>query len=138
MKHPNQITGNIGLFWVCYKLSQLGWNAMPTSRNARGIDVVAFSTDGSRMVTLQVKTLADPFSGASNISVGRELDRVGMANWWVIVIDALREPRAFILSPEEVKRLSVVKTGKQGSNYWLRARAYEHFHDRWERIGSPA
>jgi len=40
-----QITGNIGLYYTCYRLSRLGWNVMPTSRNARGIDIIAYSTD---------------------------------------------------------------------------------------------
>lgn len=35
----SQITGNIGLFYACYELSRKGWNVMPTSRNARGIDI---------------------------------------------------------------------------------------------------
>ena len=26
MKHQSQIVGNIGLFYVCYRLSLLGWN----------------------------------------------------------------------------------------------------------------
>jgi hypothetical protein len=30
----NQIVGNIGLYYVCYRLSCFGWNAMPTARNA--------------------------------------------------------------------------------------------------------
>ena len=40
MKRPLKIVGNIGLSYACFKLSELGWNVMPTSRNARGIDVV--------------------------------------------------------------------------------------------------
>jgi hypothetical protein len=35
----SQTVGNIGLFYVCYQLSRRGWNVMPTSRNARGMDV---------------------------------------------------------------------------------------------------
>jgi len=34
-----QITGNIGLYYTCYHLSMLGWNVMPTARNARGVDM---------------------------------------------------------------------------------------------------
>jgi len=37
-KKDNQVTGNVGLYYVCYRLSRMGWNAMPTARNARGID----------------------------------------------------------------------------------------------------
>jgi hypothetical protein len=46
----NQITGNVGLYLTCYKLSKLGWNAMPTARNARGIDIVAYDRTASRFV----------------------------------------------------------------------------------------
>ena len=34
-----QITGNVGLYFICYKLSRWGWNVLPTSRNARGIEL---------------------------------------------------------------------------------------------------
>ena len=54
MNRPPQIVGNIGLYYACFKLSELDWNVMPTSRNARGIDVVCFSMDGARMLTIQV------------------------------------------------------------------------------------
>jgi hypothetical protein len=35
MSRNPQITGNLGLYYCCYKLSLLGWNVMPTARNAR-------------------------------------------------------------------------------------------------------
>lgn len=44
----NQIVGNVGLFYVCYQLCKRGWNAMPTSRNARGIDIIIYSQGGKR------------------------------------------------------------------------------------------
>jgi hypothetical protein len=57
-KKPPPIVGNIGLFYACYKLSMLGWNVMPTSRNARGIDVICFSMDGTRTLSIQIKSLS--------------------------------------------------------------------------------
>jgi len=33
-----QQSGQTGLFAVCYQLSRRGWNVLPTSRNARGVD----------------------------------------------------------------------------------------------------
>jgi hypothetical protein len=48
MKLNPQIVGNLGLYWCCYKLSLLGWNVMPTARNARGVDIIACSSDASR------------------------------------------------------------------------------------------
>ena len=53
MKKNPQITGNIGLYWTCYRLSRMGWNAMPTVRNARGVDVIAYDLGCSRMVSIQ-------------------------------------------------------------------------------------
>ena len=72
MKRPPQIVGNIGLYYVCFKLSELGWNVMPTSRNARGIDVICFSMDGTRMLTIQVKSL----SKRNPVPLGTDLDRI--------------------------------------------------------------
>ena len=54
----NQVVGNIGLFYVCYRLSRNGWNVMPTARNARGIDILIYSQDASQKKTIQVKTLS--------------------------------------------------------------------------------
>ena len=56
-KKSTQITANIGLYYVCYQLSRRGWNVMPTARNARGIDIVAYK--GSKgFIGIQVKTLS--------------------------------------------------------------------------------
>lgn len=53
------ITGNVGLYYTCYKLSRMGWNVMPKSRNARGIDIIAYSTGSpQRLVMVQVKSLS--------------------------------------------------------------------------------
>lgn len=41
-KINQQIVGNKGLYYCYYQLSLLGWNVMPTARNARGIDIVAY------------------------------------------------------------------------------------------------
>jgi hypothetical protein len=49
----NQIVGNIGMYYVCYQLSRLGWNVMPTARNAKGVDITAYSPDGKRLMGLK-------------------------------------------------------------------------------------
>ena len=58
MTLTHQTVGNVGLYYVCYKLSRMGWNVMPTARNARGIDILAYSTDAKRTRTIQVKSLS--------------------------------------------------------------------------------
>ena len=66
----NQLVGNAGLYYVCYELSKRGWNTMPTSRNARGVDVVIYDQKGSHSHTIQVKTL----SKRNPAPFGRSLD----------------------------------------------------------------
>jgi hypothetical protein len=53
-----QTVCNIGLFYVCDRLSRMGWNVMPTARNAKGIDTLIYSQDASQTRTIQVKTLS--------------------------------------------------------------------------------
>src|SRR5882762_2693725 len=75
----NQVVGNVGLFYVCYRLSRRGWNVMPTARNARGIDVLIYSQDASRTYTIQVKAL----SRRNPVPLGNRLDRL-MGDFFVV------------------------------------------------------
>ena len=81
--HPTldpQLTGNVGLYYCCYRLSLMGWNVMPTARNARGVDIIAYSRDASRFVGVQVKAL----SKRNPVPLGTSLDKV-MGDFWIIV-----------------------------------------------------
>ena len=78
--HPTldpQLTGNVGLYYCCYRLSLMGWNVMPTARNARGVDIIAYSRDASRFVGVQVKAL----SKRNPVPLGTSLDKV-MGDCW--------------------------------------------------------
>ena len=57
-KRNNLITGNTGMYFVAYQLSRRGWNVMPTSRNARGIDLLAYDGSARKFLGLQIKTLS--------------------------------------------------------------------------------
>ena len=132
MKLEPQITGNIGLYYTCYKLSHLGWNVMPTARNAKGIDIIAYNKEGTKYIGIQVKTLSkrDP------VPLGNSLGKV-MGDYWIIVNDVLNEPNAFILLPNEIKELAH-KGEKEGRvSYWLQPNTYdvELYKEAWHRIG---
>ena len=134
MKQPPQIVGNTGLYYVCFKLSELGWNVMPTSRNARGVDALCFSMDGARMLTIQVKSL----SQRTPVPLGADLSKI-MGDYWIIVnsLDT-GSPLTYILLPHEVRALAHRSTKKGVTvSYWLQPKSYavEAFQERWERIG---
>ena len=75
-KHEAQIIGNIGMFNVCYRLSRHGWNAMPTTRNAREIDIIAYSPDGKHFHGIQivVKVFVSPAWKDARQDWGRYMD----------------------------------------------------------------
>ena len=129
----NQVVGNVGLYYVCYRLSRLGWNVMPTARNARGIDVVIYSQDALRTHTVQVKAL----SKRSPVPLGGKLDRL-FGDYFVICRHLAREtPECFVLTPSEVRDLAHRGEKNGVSSYWLQPKQYEveSFLEKWERIG---
>lgn len=130
----NQVVGNVGLFYVCYRLSRHAWNVMLTARNARGIDIVAYNKDGSRVVTIQVKAL----SKRNHVPFGPNLEHL-FANFVVVCTNVgSLEPECYVMTPAEIKKLAYrsVKNGKV--SFWLQRAAYEtdEFRNKWERIGS--
>ena len=116
-----QITGNVGLYYCCYKLSLLGWNVMATARNARGVDVIAYSADASRFVGIQVKAL----SKRNPVPLGPSLDKC-MGDFWIIVNNVSSDaPSAFVLTPSEVVA-SAHHNKKDGhASFWLQPGNYD-------------
>ncbi len=132
MKLHAQVVGNAGLYFTCFHLSLLGWNAMPTARNARGIDIIAYSRNGSRFLGLQVKAL----SKRNPVPLGSSLDKL-MGDFWVIVNNIATDPTVFILRPSEVRELAHRGEKDGRVSYWLQPTAYdaEAFRGAWHRIG---
>jgi hypothetical protein len=133
----NQIVGNVGLYYVCYRLSSLGWNVMPTARNARGIDIIIYSQDAKRTLTIQVKAL----SKRAHVPLGRAGYTL-FGNFFIVCRDvASTKPECFILVPEEVKRLAHrSRPTVNGISYWLQTNAYDknEFRETWDKIGTGA
>lgn len=109
---------------------------MPTARNAKGIDVLAYSQAGQKRVLIQVKTL----SKKNPVPLGTKLDGF-FGDFVVVCVRAYpHEPDCFILTPEEIRRLAH-KGEKDGkTSYWLQPKSYysETFKEKWDRIGTGA
>ena len=127
-----QLTGNVGLYYCCYRLSLLGWNVMPTARNARGVDIIAYSRDASHFKGIQVKAL----SKRNPVPLGTSLEKI-MGDYWIVINKVATAPSAFVLTPQEV--LERVHRGEKDGrvSYWLQPGEYEQeqFREAWERIG---
>jgi hypothetical protein len=108
---------------------------MPTARNARGVDIIAYSRDATRFVGVQVKTL----SKRNPVPLGTSLDKV-MGDYWIVINKVATMPTAFVMVPSEVQAFAR-KSEKDGKvAYWLQPPDYdaEQFHEKWSRIGSGA
>jgi len=120
------------MYYACYKLSCMGWNVMPTARNARGIDIIAYNKAGTEFIGVQVKAL----SKRSPVPLGNSLDKV-MGDFWLIVNNVGNEPNVFVMLPKEI--ISLAHKGEKNGviSYWLQPMAYDapQFKDAWDRIG---
>lgn len=65
---------------------------MATSRNARGVDIIAYNANATRFVGIQVKSL----SKRNPVPLGDSLDEV-IGDFWIIVYKVASSPTAFIL-----------------------------------------
>ena len=106
---------------------------MPTARNARGVDVIAYSQDGIRKLTIQVKSL----SKGSPVPLGKHLDHL-FADFLIICRHLNKEkPECFIITPKEVKRLAHRGVKGEKVSFWLQPKSYgtDEYREKWERIG---
>lgn len=127
-----QVIGNAGMYFVAYRLSQLNWNVMPTSRNARGIDLLIYDADAQVKKAIQVKAL----SKRNPVPLGKSTDNL-MADFWIIVIDVGTNPICFIMRPEEVRQFAHRREKEGRISFWLQPNQYDkpEFRESWGRIG---
>lgn len=128
---PKQLVGNVGLYYICYELSRRGWNVLPTSRNARGVDVVIYNQDATRTYTIQIKAL----SKKAPVPLGSNLDNL-IAEYLIICRKVFDEkPEIFIAKTDEIRERihERIKGGRK--SYWFEPKDYEDFKDDWDTIG---
>ncbi|MEM3671443.1 MAG: hypothetical protein QW767_06855, partial [Thermoprotei archaeon] len=94
----NQLVHNVGLYYVCYELSRRGLDAMPTPRNVRGIDVVAYNQKGSKRHTIKVKSL----SCKNPVPFGNSLNTL-IAEYIFIVNNVSDVPNLYIVDTPTAK-----------------------------------
>jgi hypothetical protein len=127
------LIGNIGLYFVAYRLSLLGWNVMPTIHDVQGIDLIAHDVKGDRKLSVQIKSL----SKRDLVPLGNSLDEI-KGDWWIIVTKVTtNEPQCFIVKPNEVRDLAHRGEIDGRASFLLHPRQYDttEFREAWTRIG---
>jgi len=110
----------------------MGWNVMPTARNARGIDIIAYDKEAKGYIGVQVKALSRRYP----VPLGGGIDGI-MGDYWVIVNNCRAEPCSFIMLPKEVRKLAHRGEKNGIVSYWLEPNDYDKpkFREAWHRIG---
>ena len=132
MNNRNQIVANTGLYYVCFKLSNRGWNVTIPGNTRRNI-CNCCSINGDRMFTIRVRSLSD----RNPVSIGTNLNIV--EDFWIVVNSlASGEPKAYILLPDEVKARAVRTEKDSEIMYYLDPKEYDvdEFKEEWDRIGT--
>ncbi len=110
-KLPQRFVRNAGVFYVCHRLSQRGWDATPKMRYAKGPNVAIHSEAAARMWRLKVRSLSkrDPVP----LGVSPEIDAD-----WVVVCTGVREdsPRCYVLTSGQ-SAISPTVTSKVRTNW---------------------
>ena len=132
MKLEPQVTGNIGMYYACYKLSCMGGNVMPTARNAKGIDIIAYNKSGPEFIGVKVKALTK----RNPVPLGNSLEKI-RGDFWLVINNVGGDPNVFVLIPEEIKNLAHRGEKNGVASYWLQPKAYDTpaFKEAWHRIG---
>jgi len=96
-KQSSQLTGVAGVHFVASRLSFISFHAVPTTRNVSGPDLLVSSLDGSKSLTLQVKTTrwASRTRGRGELKkpyelqwdVGRSSATLNSQNLWFAFVD---------------------------------------------------
>ncbi len=117
-KLPQHLVRNAGVFYVCHRLSQMGWNALPSMRYAKGPNVVIDSEDEERTWRLKVRSLSkrDPVPLGKDPHIDAD---------WLVVCNRLRtdSPGCYVMTSEEVSKLA--NRDKHGENHWLEIAQYD-------------
>ena len=123
VKNTRSLVGIAGAHFVAAELSQQGYIATVTSRNTEGIDVLASSSDGSKTVSIQVKTSGP--EQRKNFSRSWILQKIHenilSDNLFYIFVDLRlgNEKPDFYIVPSEV----VAKYIRESHANWLKTRS---------------
>ncbi len=137
-KPDKNITGNIGLYYVAYKLSLLDWHVLTTSRNVKGPDLIIYDSDFCKSHTVQVKA----FSEEDAIGLGTKpiivADYIVVCNW----VRDRNQTKFFVLKKNEPQKIleDKVRNNKAPDGkgkYWIEIDEYNRFpDDELTKIGS--
>jgi len=141
------LTGIAGEYFVAAELSRRGYIAALTQRNTAGVDLLASSADGSRSVSIQVKTTTGKRASWRLSSKSEKVKDKNLFYVFVRLNSVNEMPDYYVASSAEVaayiakthrKWLSApTKNGSQRKDTSMRAFDADEakHHDQWKNLG---
>jgi Holliday junction resolvase len=130
MASKHQLSGMRGVFLVAAELSERGFVVSPTSRSARGVDLLATNADGTRTFAVEVKSASKTTFWIVGKEAGMHKSR---NNIWVFVkFGRLGERARFFVVPSMRLRRYFNK-GKTVP--FVKRNAISKYEDRWQAFG---
>ena len=150
------LTGITGAYFVAAELSRQECIATLTSRNTEGIDILASNIDGSKMVSIQVKTSAanNRNSFVRSWHMSKKLENVMSKSLFYVFVDlngGNKKPDYYIVPSKVVADYIRIthqewlkkpsKTGKQHVDTDMRFfeiyddKEAEKYHNKWKNLG---
>ena len=133
MPSKGQLTGMTGVYLVAAELARRGFIASPTSRSARGADILVADQNCKHACSLQVKTNGKSTSFWLLNPHAKEM--VASTHLYVLV-NLLKDGHDFYVVPSGVvaRRMDVVPQGKS-TWYSISRDKVKEFKDKWDLVG---
>ena len=146
MKKSNSSTALAGEYFVAAEIAKMGHIALITLRNTESVDILASNADGTRSVSIQVKTRS---GNAHGWPLNEKVEKISSSDLFYVFVTLRGEkerPEYFIV-PSEVVKTAVTKShadwivtpgrnGQQHNDNPLRKfDGYEPYRERWEILG---
>jgi len=136
MPSKGQLTGMLGVYLVAAELSRRGLIASPTSRSARGADILVTDQNCKHACSLQVKTNGKNASFWLLNAHAKEM--VVPTHLYVLVNVRKDEDEFFVVPSQEIaSRMDVVTQGKS-TWYSIYRERIKEFQDRWDLAGEAS
>jgi hypothetical protein len=135
MTTKGQMTGTTGVYTVAAELTRRGFIASPTSRSARGADILVADQNCKHACSLQVKTSGKRASFW--LLNPHAKDMVSPTHLYVLV-NLIKDGPEFFIVPSRVvaRRMDIAKQGKS-TWYSISRENVKEFKDNWDLLGTP-
>lgn len=130
MQRTGHMTGSMGLHYVCFRLSEYGWNVLVSKEKVTDPNEGSCWRKEGKSITFQTNS----FSQTNAVSFGQR-GRPGVVKDFLIVVKALDSgsPCCYILTRAEAR--DAMSEDRNG-DWWLEIEDYdtEEFKERWDKF----